>query len=79
MTKLPLRNNRFVCNNTTNSQMTLTKTEHIVSLKILEGKSNQEIASELNVSINTIKSHVAHILKKHNVKTRIQLISNQLK
>lgn len=56
----------------------LTPAEHIVNQKILEGKSNQQIADELGVSINTIKTHVAKILKKEHVKNRIQLISNQV-
>lgn len=58
--------------------MELTKRELQVLDKILEGKSNNEISEELFVSINTIKTHVAHILKKENVKNRLQLISKQL-
>mgnify|MGYP000002677771 CR=1 FL=1 len=59
--------------------MKLTKKETIVSGKIIEGKSNAEIAEELFISVNTVKTHVANVLKKRNVKNRIQLISNQLK
>lgn len=61
-----------------NMNRDLTRTEIIVSEKILDGKSNAEIAEELNVSINTIKTHVSHILNKKEVKTRIQYISNQI-
>jgi NarL family two-component system response regulator LiaR len=59
--------------------VSLTPTEEIVHLKILEGKSNQEIADDMVVSINTIKTHVGRILKKEKVKNRVQLISNQFK
>lgn len=58
--------------------MKLTQQEQVVLEKILEGKSNLEISDHLCVSINTVKTHVAHILKKKNVKNRIQLLSNQL-
>jgi len=58
--------------------MNLTPQELIVLEKIYEGKSNSEISNELCVSINTIKTHVAHILRKENVKNRIQLISKQI-
>lgn len=59
--------------------MELTKRETQVLEKIFEGKSNHEISEELIVSINTVKTHVAHILKKKNVKNRVQLISKQIK
>lgn len=55
----------------------LTPKEDLVAHKILKGKSNRQIAEEMGVSINTIKTHVANILKKEQVKNRIQLISNQ--
>lgn len=58
--------------------MKLTKKESIVSSKILEGKSNAQIAEELFISINTVKTHVANVLKKKKVKNRVQLISNQI-
>lgn len=58
--------------------MNLTKKEAQVFALILEGKSNQEIANELYTSINTTKTHVAHILKKMKAKNRIELITNQI-
>ncbi len=68
-----------ICKVKSNEQiMKLTKKETIVSRKILEGKSNAEIADELFISINTVKTHVANVLKKKKVKNRIQLISNQI-
>jgi DNA-binding NarL/FixJ family response regulator len=71
---------REICKvNLNEKNMKLTKKETIVSVKILQGKSNAEIADELFISINTVKTHVANVLKKKNVKNRIQLISNQIK
>lgn len=58
---------------------TLTAKEKRVMELINMGFTNAEIASELSVSINTVKTHVSRVLRKNDVKTRIQLISNQLK
>lgn len=47
---------------------------------IASGKSNQEIASELVLSLNTVKKHVSTIMSKLNAKNRAQavLIARQL-
>lgn len=39
---------------------------------IIEGCSNPEIAATLNLSPNTIKTHVSNILQKFGVNHRIQ-------
>ncbi|MCT4580990.1 MAG: helix-turn-helix transcriptional regulator [Flavobacteriales bacterium] len=57
----------------------LTKREHEIYKLILMGKSNQKIADELFISINTVKTHVAKILAKKSASNRIQLITNQNK
>lgn len=41
---------------------------------IVVGKTNKEIASELYISINTVKTHIKNIYRKLDVKNRIQLI-----
>lgn len=43
---------------------------------ILKGYSNQKIADELHVSINTVKTHVSKVLQKAGAKNRIELITN---
>lgn len=59
--------------------MELTEKEREVVQLILNGKSNQEIADELFISINTTKTHVTRILKKENVRNRSELIIKKLK
>jgi len=58
---------------------TLTERENEVLNLILAGKSNQAIAEELFVSINTIKTHVKNIYSKFDVTSRAELISAVLK
>ena len=43
----------------------------ILSL-IAEGKDNPQIASELSISVQTVKNHVSNLLAKLDVDNRIQ-------
>jgi DNA-binding NarL/FixJ family response regulator len=45
--------------------------QHVMDL-IIEGKSNLEVAAELKVSVNTIKTHLRHVFRKLNVENRTQ-------
>lgn len=64
----------------TNALDTLTEREKDVLLLVTQGKSNREIASELVVSIVTVKSYIYNIFKKLNVKNRTQalLVASQI-
>lgn len=50
----------------------LTNREKEVLLLIAEGKSNQEIADELFITLKTVKTHVSNILLKLEVEDRTQ-------
>ena len=50
----------------------LTRREHEVLGLIADGRTNQEIAKELCISVPTAKVHVRHILEKLGVRTRTQ-------
>jgi DNA-binding CsgD family transcriptional regulator len=52
----------------------LSKRELEVLQLIAEGLSNQEIASRLFVSLNTVKTHSSKVLEKLEVKRRTQAI-----
>lgn len=54
---------------------TLTKTQKKIALLIKEGYTNTNISEELNVSINTVKTHVKKIYEKLNVKDRVSFAS----
>lgn len=46
---------------------------------IAEGKMNKEIAAELFLSVETIKSHVRHILQKTGEPTRSSAVAFALR
>ena len=49
----------------------LTKTEKRIATLLKNGYTNTNISQELNVSINTVKTHIKHIYEKLNVKDRL--------
>lgn len=61
------------------SDYNLTSREAQILKLITEGYSNNEIAKELFVSINTTKAHVASILQKLEVDDRLQAALKALK
>ena len=52
----------------------LSKQEHAIKNLILEGKSNKEIASELFISLSTVKTHITNIYSKLKVSNRQELV-----
>jgi len=55
------------------SAVKMTRREHDVIGHIAAGKSNKEIASDLNIAVHTVKSHVHNILEKLALHTRLEL------
>jgi DNA-binding NarL/FixJ family response regulator len=53
---------------------TLTEREREVLVLIAGGRSNQEIASDLAISLDTVKSHAKHIFTKLGVRDRSQAV-----
>ncbi len=51
----------------------LTDQEKRITKKVLAGKSYVEIAKILNISINTLKTHMKNIFNKYNVNSKIEL------
>lgn len=59
--------------NTLNSNFGLTQAENRVVSLLVEGKQQEAMASELGVSIRTIKTHCTHIYQKLGVANKIEL------
>ncbi len=56
------------------SRHLLTAREQVVLALIMQGKDNQNIASELQLAVGTVKAHVHNILKKTNHTSRQDLM-----
>lgn len=55
----------------------LSPRERDVGTRIAGGRSNEEIATELGVSVNTVKTYVSRLFGKFGVSNRVQL-ANEL-
>ncbi|MDF2431138.1 MAG: hypothetical protein JWP44_769 [Mucilaginibacter sp.] len=64
----------FVLNEHEIKRLNLSKRELEVLQLMAEGLSNQEIASRLFLSLNTVKTHSAQIFEKMEVKRRTQAV-----
>lgn len=67
----------FRCANTvttSNAYANLTKREKEIMRLLAHGASNMDIADELFVSENTVKTHLHNIFKKINAKNRLQAL-----
>jgi DNA-binding NarL/FixJ family response regulator len=52
----------------------LTKREEEILCSLAKGNLYKEIADELNISIDTVRSHIRHIYEKLHVKTRTEAV-----
>ncbi len=60
-------------------EFALTPREREVLALVAEGKSNKEIATDLEVAENTVKNHLKNILEKLHLQNRVQAATFALK
>lgn len=68
------RSEPFARNTSLISELRINKRELEVLNLIAQGRSNQEIASEIFVSLSTVKTHIQNLFEKLEVKRRIQAV-----
>lgn len=52
---------------------TLTKAQQGVAVLLVDGLDNDQLAAELGISLNTVKTHLSAILKKYGMANRAQI------
>ncbi|SRR6266567_6413202 len=55
----------------------LTRREQEVLQSVLLGKADKEIATDLGITVRTVRFHLSHLFEKLNVESRVQLILNR--
>lgn len=70
---LPITLNREIVNSLIKTPLTQKEFETLKGLH--EGKTNQILAEDQYVSVNTIKSHIKNIYEKMNTHTRLETIT----
>ncbi|KPW40997.1 LuxR family transcriptional regulator [Pseudomonas coronafaciens pv. atropurpurea] len=55
--------------------MSVTIREQEVLGLLLQGCTNKEIARQLNISDYTVRDHVSSLLRKNQVRTRVELMA----
>ncbi|WJG10779.1 response regulator transcription factor [Aliiglaciecola sp. LCG003] len=56
-------------------RQSLTKREQTIVTYISQGAQNREIADQLHISVNTVKTHIYSIFRKTNCRNRVELMS----
>jgi ATP/maltotriose-dependent transcriptional regulator MalT len=72
-------NDNFVLNETALTQLNLSKREMEVLQLMADGLSNQEIATRLFLSLNTVKTHSSRLFEKLEVERRTQAVDKAKK
>lgn len=58
---------------------TLSAREQEVLRLLTRGAANKEIATALDISVNTVKNHLRHIMEKLHLENRVQVVSYALR
>lgn len=53
----------------------LTRAEMAVYLELIQGLTNEEISSQIGITVSTVKFHTTSILAKLGMKSKLKLIT----
>lgn len=71
---LPINSENFVPDHQMIEKLGISKREYEILELMSKGLSNQEIAEQIFVSINTVKTHTGNLFSKLDVKRRTQAV-----
>ena len=63
---------------TRDESVSLTAREEETLLLLTKGYSNKEIADKLNLSVETVRSHLKHIYEKMHVRSRAEAVARYM-
>ncbi len=69
-----IRDQRMTYDQTNDENVALTKRENEILKLVAEGKSNKQIAEELQLSVRTVETHRHNLIKKLGIKNASQLV-----
>jgi DNA-binding NarL/FixJ family response regulator len=52
----------------------LTSREEQILLTVAQGRTNSEIATDLHISLSTVKTHLASMMTKLGARNRVELV-----
>jgi DNA-binding CsgD family transcriptional regulator len=55
----------------------LTAQEERIADLVCSGRSNQQIAQHLSVSVNTVETHLKHVYAKLGIRSRLELVGRR--
>ena len=59
------------------TSLTLTTREYEIAVHLADGLTNKEIAEILHIAVQTVKSHVHHILEKLKLRSRFEILGSK--
>lgn len=75
LSQTPNLKSKFEVNEKALKSLGVTGREHMVLIALAKGRSNKQIARDLGISPNTVKTHISHLYSKFEVNGRMSAVN----